>query len=347
MSGKLTAVLCTAALLGAGIYGGAYLGDRMSDEIVEVTATSNSATDTGIGQAPASRAPSEQSVDRAPSTGTAGQTSTEIYNRIVAERQTEEVLAEREFLDSGVLPDITDGQRFDAMASHHAETAKVEDKRNFPDNSWLTWDVAAPGMAFQVSRSSGGTSSCTLGFVGERGGNYYGITAGHCMQGSGKDVQWKKAQTSSLAPFGSFITGQVRDYSMTDNAPFSTDFAVVGIDGSVPGDMAIAKKYTVVDVIEPSEITQGMEVCKLGYRTEETCGPVLASNGSMVRANLFSLPGDSGSPAYVKLGGDKVAAVGLLSGSPEVGGVTQDSLTDFSLISPVLRHTGMTLTPYL
>lgn len=346
MSGKLAATLCTVALLGAGIYGGTLLGDQLSAEVSSVTQTATSTVDTGVGQTAEASAPAGKSVDRSPVSGSK-ETTTEIYNRIIAERQTDEILAERDFLNSGVLPDIEDGARFDSLAAHHSEIAKITDPRDVTDNEWLTWDVAAPGMALRVSRSAGGNGACTLGYVGERDGNYYGLTAGHCMEGSGADIQWKEAHSPSMSPFGKFLAGQTRERTMTDNAAFSTDYAVIGIESSVPGDMAIAKKYTVVDVVEPNEITVGMEICKLGYRTEETCGEVMASNDSMVRVNLFSLAGDSGAPAYVKLGDDKVAAVGMLSGSPEVGGATNDNLTDFALMSPILRHTGMTLTPYL
>lgn len=345
MGKKLTATLTTAALLGAGIYGGNYLGDQLNAEMASATATSNTPATAISGPGTANTDAGKETSAPAGSQSRPMETIDEIYNRVRAER---DIAAEREelaYLESGVLPDYND-PRYSQVVQRHVDQAEVADKDNYPDNPWLTWDKAAPGMAINMSRSEGRTSACTLGFIGERDGKYFGLTAGHCMQGSGKEVSWKRAGEPSLEPLGTYLTGQVRDNSLSDNAPFTTDFAAITL-GDVPGDMAVAKTYTVVDVYDANDLAVGMEVCKLGYRTEETCGPVMAKNESIVRVNLFSLSGDSGAPAYVKLGDNKIAAVGLLSGSPERDGVSHDSVTDFSLVAPILRHTGLDLMPYL
>ncbi|WP_109421183.1 hypothetical protein [Mycobacteroides chelonae] len=64
---------------------------------------------------------------------------------------------------------------------------------------------------------------------------------------------------------------------------------------------------------------------------------------SRIEAELFSSSGDSGAPAYVKLGNDEVAAAGILRGSPE----DDDGYTEFALIAPILDATGATLTGHI
>ena len=90
-----------------------------------------------------------------------------------------------------------------------------------------------------------------------------------------------------------------------------------------------------------------MKGCKMGYRSQESCGVVVASNDSEVRVHIFSLGGDSGSLLYTYLG-DKsnrqIAVIGVLSSSPTTGGQTHDFLTDFALLAPVVDHDG---TQYL
>lgn len=87
-----------------------------------------------------------------------------------------------------------------------------------------------------------------------------------------------------------------------------------------------------------------MEICKFGYRTEETCGPIIAGSRTFLRSRTFSLPGDSGAPVYVKLGDDRVALVGVLSGSPSGSdGGTDDRTAVTALIQPVMAEEGLEL----
>ncbi|MGV0397000.1 hypothetical protein ACUY3M_01500 [Corynebacterium suicordis] len=87
-----------------------------------------------------------------------------------------------------------------------------------------------------------------------------------------------------------------------------------------------------------------MMVCKFGFRTGETCGPIVAWNEYMVRANIYSQNGDSGSPLYIRLGGNRVAALGILSSSPvNENEEPNDYVTDFALVQPVLDATDMEL----
>ncbi|WP_459610706.1 chymotrypsin family serine protease [Corynebacterium urogenitale] len=127
-------------------------------------------------------------------------------------------------------------------------------------------------------------------------------------------------------------------------AQLDTDWASMSLDPRAGFNPRIDGRYDVVTTAGAADLRPGMMVCKMGFRTGETCGPVLSWNATMVRINLYSLTGDSGSPAYIKLGGNKVAALGLLSGSPvDSENVTNDYVTDFALVAPVMRATGFRL----
>ena len=127
-------------------------------------------------------------------------------------------------------------------------------------------------------------------------------------------------------------------------AQLDTDWASMSLEPRAGVNPRIDGRYVVVTTAGAADLRPGMMVCKMGFRTGETCGPVLSWNATMVRINLYSLTGDSGSPAYIKLGGNKVAALGLLSGSPvDSENVTNDYVTDFALVAPVMRATGFRL----
>ena len=92
----------------------------------------------------------------------------------------------------------------------------------------------------------------------------------------------------------------------------------------------------------PAELKPGMEVCKMGYRTQESCGVVIASNDSMVRTHMFGLQGDSGSPlyAYTDKGSKKAMLIGFLSSSPKAGNQTHDFIVDYALTGPLIKKTN-------
>lgn len=212
---------------------------------------------------------------------------------------------------------------------------------NIPNNDWLTWDRLVPGMAVAVPAGPS-AERCTMGFVGEQNGKFIGLTAGHCMDSSDGILKWKHRDRPDVEPLGNFTEGQTREYSLTSGFNGQTDYAVFDFDKGIDGDRRIANTYDVVDVLSADEIKPGMEICKFGHRTEETCGPVLASNDTFARANVFSLGGDSGGAAYVKLSDTEVAAVGILSSSPKFDdGEVVDYVSDFALLDPILQHSGI------
>lgn len=218
---------------------------------------------------------------------------------------------------------------------------------DYPDNPWLAWDTVVPGSAMVTTKNDGRMTTCTLGFIGEQGGRYRGLTAGHCMYQATPVLQYHLAGETDLKPLGKMIRGQNLDKTLSDGANFDTDYAVIDFGDGIPGNMSVGLSLPVNGVTTWDYITPGMEVCKLGYRTGETCGPVLGVNPERLRANLYSASGDSGSPVYIKNPDGTATAVGLLSGSPVYEGESVDSIAEVVLVAPILDHLDMDLTPQL
>lgn len=221
----------------------------------------------------------------------------------------------------------------------------------YPNNNWLAWPVPTAGMTILMANPDTGKSrKCTLsGFV-RKANTVYGVTAGHCVQGGYNEVYYKLANEPNVRPFGTVDQWQTMGKpGANDVYPFATDIALILVnqDVATSKDVRVATEATVVDMLAPDQITPGMKVCKMGYRSQESCGVVVASNDSEVRAHIFSLGGDSGSLLYTYVG-DKsnrqIAVIGVLSSSPTTGGQTHDFLTDFALLAPIVDHDG---TQYL
>ncbi len=214
----------------------------------------------------------------------------------------------------------------------------VPDPR-YPNNQWASYDVATPGMTIADLQAA----QCTAAFVARDGiGLNYMFTAGHCRQSGIDIVKYGDQESGRFHHLGAYIESQERDEPGKE-VSFDTDYGVVALFPRQTVQPRIAAKYRVTKVYGASDLPVGTEVCKFGYRTEETCGAVTRVANGLVTVGLYSLPGDSGSPAYVKLGDDAVAAVGLLSGSPIIAGVVKDDITTFALIEPVLEARGYQL----
>lgn len=220
----------------------------------------------------------------------------------------------------------------------------------YPNNNWLAWPVPTAAMTILMANPDTGKSrKCTLsGFV-RKANTVYGVTAGHCVQGGFTDVYYKLSNEPNVRPFGKVDQWQsMGKPGASDVYPFATDVALVLVNQDVAAtlDTRVATELTVVDMLAPDQITPGMDVCKLGYRSQESCGPVVASNDSEVRVHIFSLGGDSGSLLYTYTNKERreIAVIGVLSSSPTTGGQTHDFLTDFALLAPVVDHDG---TQYL
>lgn len=212
----------------------------------------------------------------------------------------------------------------------------------YPNNNWLAWPVPTAGMTILMNNPETGKSrKCTLaGFI-RKGDSIYGVTAGHCAREGYGEVYYKLANEPNVRPFGQVTTWQTMGKPGPEDVySFATDIALILVNQDIVAtmDTRMATELTVVDMLAPEDITPGMKVCKVGYRSQESCGSVVASNDSEVRAHLFSLGGDSGSLLYTYTNKERgeIAVIGVLSSSPSTGGQTHDFLTDFALLAPVV-----------
>lgn len=236
---------------------------------------------------------------------------------------------------------------FDEQNQHMLKSYGIYNPGDYPDNRWLTWNKPTIGMTLLFyNPETDKARKCTLaGFTRSQDASaYYGVTAGHCARDGFTQVSYKRSNEPRLRPFGEVARWQ-RMGKPGPNDPYSyaTDIAYVRLTDEVVSTMVpkIAGKLDITGIITPDQITPGTRVCKLGYRTQESCGSILASNGSLVRAHLFSLSGDSGSLLYVRNDDNTASVIGVLSGSPRINlDTTHDFLTDFALLAPPLQQDG-------
>jgi len=218
------------------------------------------------------------------------------------------------------------------------------------NNDWLSFDDFVPGTAIATDGPDNDEYECTLAFLGRDGsGAPVGYTAGHCDRASdnGRPHFTRKSDEDTPIDLGRFTTVQTADTPdkiVKTGSDRWSDFAVIEIDpalaDSVEDNARIAGVYRVTKVLDYDYLlSNDVTLCKFGFVSGETCGKVLEYDPVSVEAELYSAEGDSGSPAYVKLGNDEVAAVGILRGSP----VGEDNLTEFSLFAPILKATGASL----
>lgn len=251
-----------------------------------------------------------------------------------------------------------DDPNYGAQTQEHIDAAQKFAVDTYPNKEVSSFDVVVPGSTLIYTASAdGGNYTCTAGFIARGGETNYLLTAGHCMSAAQTQVPVSfVGKDKQMAEAGMFEKGQTMNESLSAGLNFDTDISAVALGPDTPGDFAIARtKYLVTGVATPDELTAGVEVCKWGAKTMETCGKVLAVNDSIVRVNLYSAQGDSGSPAYIRTGvtdasgREEVRAVGVLSGSPEdiATGETFDYVTDFALVAPVADAWGLDLVPYL
>ena len=178
----------------------------------------------------------------------------------------------------------------------------------------------------QVHAESG---SCTAGFAAQgNDGRYYLMTSGHCDAHDGS--VWTYGND---VPLGRITASD--DEGTKDAALILLDPGVGAPAGDVGG------RYSVRDVLRPSQIKVGMPFCKFGAFSGETCGTVTGFEGDVVEASVYCLNGDSGSPGFVKNADGTVSAVGLLSSAPE----GDDNTAYFALVNPLLVTWGLHILP--
>ncbi|UVO13920.1 S1 family peptidase [Mycobacterium sp. SVM_VP21] len=195
--------------------------------------------------------------------------------------------------------------------------------------------MTAAGLVFASIASAGpmpgielldDSSSCTAGFLTQDdAGGYYLLTSGHCDSHDGS--QWTDVFETPL--------GRI---TASENNGEDRDAAIIRLDPAAGRPNGrIAGRYPVANVLSADQIHVGMEICKTGAQTGETCGPVSAIIGNLVETDVYSTIGDSGSPGYVVNSDGTVSAVGILQGGP----VDDDYSTDFVLLDPFLRQWGL------
>jgi hypothetical protein len=182
-------------------------------------------------------------------------------------------------------------------------------------------EVVMPGIRVEDKNMK-----CTAGFAAQGDdGSYYLMTSGHCDRHDGSP--WTYGDNVPLGKISaSELVGEKRDA------------AIILLDPSVGAPLGhIGGQYLVRDVLSLSQVQVGMPLCKIGAVTGETCGEVQSTVGGVVKAGVFSLTGDSGSPGFVKNPDGTVSAVGLLTASPD----GDDNTTYFMPVDPLLGKWGL------
>lgn len=200
------------------------------------------------------------------------------------------------------------------------------------NNSGLSWEELTPGM--EVIMDGG---NCTAGFFAEDAetAETVMITAGHCADQGGEVFSWKSPDglQKTLGTASAFTIPE--DISSPGRL---RDYATVPLDGSNRSvSPRIANAYDVVMVLKPEDLKEGMELCKFGTRTQETCGDFINLDQGFIYSTNFNKPGDSGGPVYVKLGGNQVALVGIVARGDDMGQLYTTPAAN------ILEHEGLLL----
>lgn len=198
------------------------------------------------------------------------------------------------------------------------------------------------GDGIVITTADGAQSICTMNSVTENAGEYYGTTAGHCLNSEelgSAPVEVTTEGGQLLADTDDINAGGVtRGGAATPFEPNAglDDFGWFRLDDSVTpntGEVSSTAR-TGVPVLddflrghsqrlgEPVDVTQnlvGTVVCKDGTMSGRTCGPVLAVNTDTqeITALIPAIAGDSGSPLHIAGENGERRIVGTLSnGTP-------------------------------
>lgn len=198
------------------------------------------------------------------------------------------------------------------------------------------------GAGIIVTDEHGAGGLCTLNSVTEKNGDFYGMTAGHCLNPTELGATPEKVTTESgqlladkedIAAGGYVSGGSASPFD--PNAPLD-DFGWFRLDESVTAKASSVSSTanTGIPLLddalrghsmplgEPVPVSQnlvGRIVCKDGTMTGRTCGPVLDVNvrSQEITALIPAIAGDSGSPLHIAGRDGKRHIVGSLSnGTP-------------------------------
>ena len=197
------------------------------------------------------------------------------------------------------------------------------------------------GDSIRVAYSDGARYGCTLNTVAYRGGQAYGVTAGHCLAPVGGAVPVAVYAADNRTQ----ISGDLHDsgYEMRgDNTLGSPlrDVAWFPLSGGAHNGCAVrggAVDIPLLGAVHPltdavrqinptrrvagyhpvTAVRPGQIVCKDGARTSRTCGPVLKVNPETgeLAVLILALHGDSGGPVYTVNPDGSANIIGVVSGT--------------------------------
>lgn len=147
--------------------------------------------------------------------------------------------------------------------------------------------TVSPGDEIDVKYGHSG-SRCTLGYTFTDPASHitYGITAGHCNDGSRSSVIDRTTGTAGRFTFSEGTTA----------APLNTDFGLVDFGQSRAVKLMYGQPVDTITAIDPSK-----PVCHDGIRTGISCGHYagcLSGDQHLTRGMPASIPGDSGGPVW-------------------------------------------------
>lgn len=178
------------------------------------------------------------------------------------------------------------------------------------------------GVALFNNRTGDG---CTAGFIAVGYGNLHLLTAGHCGAAN-STYQWQATHSATGTARDIGPTGQVIDNALGDFQririeptsfwvfPLAAEIAAWNIDEHYP----IYARFSSY---------QGLNVCRFGATTRNSCGvvemvnaPAVAADGilrlAVTYAAICTSPGDSGGPVASSVYAYGIATAGIACGAP-------------------------------
>lgn len=161
------------------------------------------------------------------------------------------------------------------------------------------------GVAFPGAKISTGTIACTTGYVVERGGKDYILTAGHCGEvGSTwgvRDGQGKLIHVGTMAE------------RQLDSAK-GVDWSLIAVENGALVSPDMPLDTPVGRVMNTAEAANADAICVLGQVSGLSCGAFqsVSASGRLVFESI-STHGDSGAPVFALKDG-VVHPVGILEG---------------------------------
>lgn len=178
--------------------------------------------------------------------------------------------------------------------------------------SYRVYTTPAAGLQYINTAKS---ASCAFGFAAQRNGVKGFITAGHCGQ-AGDPVYIE-------TPTGTRQVGQFTWSIGGDDPTELADIAFIQLFDPSQRSTRLANRPIEISrgITEKEFIQAHPDLCKEGPKTGSTCGEVdtsMSLSGYKVSLeNAYSAHGDSGAPMVARLRDGSVAAVAILTGSPE------------------------------